>query len=88
MLAAIIPSYNAIIPATIIGPVTPDTYRKVYEEDELCHIHYDSFEDFEKEIWDFDWDAVVVRPLVRLNGMSEEVIVPRIYLLPYREVND
>lgn len=88
VFAAIFPSYNAIIPATIIGPVTPDAYRKIYEEDELCRIHYDSFEDFEKEIWDFNWDGVVVRPLVRLDGMSGEEIVPRIYLFPYREVNN
>ena len=86
VLAATFYSYNTIIPATIIGPVTPDAYRKVYEEDELCHIHFDLFEDFEKEISDFDWDAIVVRPLVRVDGMSEEVIVPRVYLFPYREV--
>lgn len=88
VLAAIFPSYNAIIPAAFIGPVTPEAYRKVYEEDELCHNHFESFEDFEKDIWDFDWDTVVVRLLVRLDGMPEEVIVPRIYLFPYSEVND
>ncbi len=92
VLAVLQAGYLAVVPATVIGPVDPEIWRKEFEADVLASSYYDSYEDFEKTLLDFDWDSVAVRPHVRLevrsNRMGEKINVPRVHLFPYRDFKD
>lgn len=86
VLAAFRPIYHSIVPATVIGPMTPDIVRKYYQDSDGCS----SFEEFQGYWTDWDWDAVVVRPHVRLScynidEMSDTATVSRVLLFPYRD---
>ena len=91
MLAVFQAGYYAVVPSTIVGPVTPELWRKHLEADDLASAYFDSFEDFQKTLLDWDWDSVAVHPHVRLEGsnmkMNDTELVPRVLLFPYREVN-
>ena len=83
--AAIYPIYRAIVPCQVIGSITEDFIKTQFEHDQLRS--HDSFEDYIREFQDWYWDAVIVRPLVRLSNsieeMDTEIEVQRIYLFPY-----
>jgi hypothetical protein len=66
--------------------MTPDIVRKYYQDSDGCS----SFEEFQGYWTDWDWDAVVVRPHVRLScynidEMSDTATVSRVLLFPYRD---
>ncbi|UKK63397.1 MBL fold metallo-hydrolase [Prevotella communis] len=86
VLAAFQAGYKAVVPATVVGPVVPDIIRKNFESDEMASNYYDSFEDFQETLIDWDWDSVAVHPHVRLNSlsltMSDTELVPRVMLFP------
>lgn len=48
-----------------------------------------TYEEIKEEMWDWDWDKVIVRPLVRLadeyKSMPEQMLVQRVDIYPYRE---
>ncbi|MDE7153334.1 MAG: hypothetical protein K2O00_02665 [Muribaculaceae bacterium] len=73
---------NAIIPCEVLGPVTETIMRKIYESDDFCP--YQTFEEYDEYLTDSTWDSMAVRPLVRLKGIGDEELVPRIYLFPYK----
>lgn len=92
VLAVFQAGYCAVVPSTVVGPVTPELWRKHLEADDLASAYYDSFEDFQKSLLDWYWDFVAVHPHVRLEGssmkMSDTELVPKVFLFPYRELND
>ena len=65
-----------LIPCSVIGPTTREYFNKMHMA--LANL------------WDWDWDSVVVRPLVKIKSFTDEirsdVAVPRIYLFPYRKL--
>ena len=89
VLAAFHADYYSVVPATVKGPVMPDHFRKIYENDDLVQINYDTFEDFLNILWDWDWDSVAVHPHIKLEGLGEKMgdtmLIPRVLLFPYRE---
>lgn len=78
--------FNVIIPCEVIGPITEEFARKQYEEDDLAP---DTFSEYLEGFWDWDWDTIIVKPLVRVKNGSEELPefleVNRIYLFQFIE---
>lgn len=79
-------SDNELVPVTVLGPVSREFFRKFYdmyyEQDPGI---YTSFKKFEKDLNDWDWDSVVVQPLVKKDGLGDLEYVPRVHLFPYQE---
>lgn len=83
---AVIRDFDAVVPCEVVGPITEEFLKAEMEADKMCH---SSYEEIKEEMWDWDWDKVIVRPLVRLGdkfkSMSEQMSVQRIDIFPYRE---
>ena len=81
--------YNAVFPGIVVGPLTEEYLRKLYETDEDMQIDHSSADEVVEGWLDWNWDSVIVRPLVRLKNeweeMGETVIVNRVYVFPYKK---
>lgn len=81
--------YYAVVPVTIIGPITPESERESWERNDPKD-YYDSYEDYVKDWDDWHWDSVAVHPLVKLttgiDHMTNTEVAPRIYLFPYHKL--
>ncbi len=81
--------FNAVFPAIVEGPITKEYMKKVYKNDEFISDYYRSFNAFLEDWTDWDWDSLIVRPLVRLNfgweKMEETFLVNRIHVFPYED---
>lgn len=79
-------TFNLLIPCTVVGPITEEFVKKQYEKDDLAPATY---EEWVEGFWDWHWDTVIVKPLVRLKNDFEElpelIDVNRIYLFPLSE---
>jgi len=87
-LAVFYAGYNAVIPVTVIGPLDPDYWHKLYNKEEMIHDFFSTYESFQESLLDWDWDSVMVHPLVRFDEMSETEIVPRVRLFPYSDFKE
>lgn len=80
--------YNLVLPSVVVGPITVEKAKKELEDDPLV---FEEFEDIRESRWDWDWDAVEVRPLVRLEDggseLPETILVRRIFLFPMKELD-
>lgn len=83
---AVIRDFDAVIPCEVVGPITEEFLKAEMEADKM---RLSSYEEIKEEMWDWDWDKVIVRPLVRLGdeykSMPEQMSVQRIDIFPYRE---
>ena len=79
--------FSAIIPATLLGPISAKAYRELYEADEDARADYSSFKDFFNELRDWEWDCVVIHPHVKIDvGISKIYeAAQRTLLFPYRD---
>lgn len=81
--------YNAVFPGIVVGPLSKEYLRKFYETDEEMQIGYSSADEAVEKWWDWNWDSVIVRPLVRLKNdwgeMGDTVMVNRVYVFPYKK---
>ncbi|MDE7465384.1 MAG: hypothetical protein K2M59_03020 [Muribaculaceae bacterium] len=81
--------YDAVFPGIVVGPLTEEYLRKLYETDEEMQIGYSSADEAVEEWLDWNWDSVIVRPLVRLKNdweeMGDTVMVNRVYVFPYKK---
>lgn len=81
---------DLLIPCEVVGPITEEYTRKEFEEDRVFPID-EPYEDFISRWCDWDWDKLIVHPLVKIrtNGadIPSEVDVPRIHVFPYRDLN-
>lgn len=88
VLCAIHEGYDAVFPGIVVGPLTEEYLRKLYETDTDLQTGYSSTDEVVEKWPDWNWDSVIVRPLVRLKNdweeMSETVMVNRVYLFPYK----
>lgn len=79
---------DLLVPSIVVGPLTNDYLRKEYEKDDS--IPKDSFEDYLDQMWDWDWDKIIVRPLIKiktpLGEISSETPVQRLNVFPYRDL--
>lgn len=83
--------YDAVFPAIVVGPLT-SKYLETLHKNSIDPLDSSlSFEEFIDPWTDWDWDSVIVRPLVRLKNDSEEMgdtaIVNRAYIFPYKQFN-
>ena len=81
--------YDAVFPGIVVGPLTEEYLRKLYETYEDMQIDFSSADEAVEEWLDWNWDSVIVRPLVRLKNdweeMGEIVMVNRVYVFPYKK---
>ncbi len=88
VLCLIYEGYDAVFPGIVVGPLTEDYIRRLYEVDEDMQIGYSSADEAVEGWDDWNWDSVIVRPLVRLktewSEMGDTVIVNRVYVFPYK----
>lgn len=82
--------YNAVFPGIVVGLLTEEYLRQLYETDDEMRIEYSSADEAVEKWLDWNWDSVIVRPLVRLKNewdeeMGETVIVNRVYVFPYKQ---
>lgn len=80
--------YDAVFPGIVVGPLTEEYLRKLYETNEDMQIGYSSADEAVEQWSDWNWDSVIVRPLVRLKNdweeMGDTVIVNRVYVFQYK----
>ena len=78
------------VPCEVVDPLTEAFLRKEYL-DEFGTLNEKDFQEYKSELWDWDWDKVVVRPLVKIiteyGEISSETTVPRIYIFPYKTLS-
>ena len=91
VLCLIHQGYDAVFPAVIVGPITEEYVRNLYKTDDDMQIGYSSADEAIENWSDWEWDSVIVRPLVRLQNewdeMGNEVLVNRVYIFPYKQFN-
>lgn len=89
VLCLIHEGYDAVFPAIVVGPLTEEYLRNLYETDTEMQIEYSSADDAVERWIDWNWDSVIVRPLVHLRNdweeMGDTIIVNRVYLFPYKK---
>lgn len=77
---------DVLVPCEIVGPLTVDFLRKDFNK--FGPRSEKDFQEYKSELWDWDWDKVVVRPLVKIKNefieISSETTAQRIYILPYK----
>ena len=91
VLALFEAGYNVVVPAIVVGPISYEFIRECYEQDEEWQDFCPDLEESLKEWNDWDWDQVVVQPLVRdgaFQKMNDIEYTSRIYLFPYREFGE
>lgn len=85
VLCVIHQGYNFVIPAIVIGPFSEDVIKQWF--DELPEV--DDYEHYVECFTDWDWDAVMVRPLVRVEDefglLGDTLAISRVYVFPYRK---
>lgn len=86
VLAVIRDGFNVVVPCEVVGPVDEEFMKKFLESDKLNPFTY---EERKKEMWDWDWDKVIVRPFVRVENefetIPELILVNRVDIFPYQE---
>lgn len=87
VLCVVHQGYDAVVPAIVVRPMSIEDWREWFESDEFNP--FDNFEEYLEQIIDWDWDSVIVRPLVRLDRgfekMEEIIAIPRVYIFPYQK---
>lgn len=77
-----------LMPCTFVGSMSEEFFKD-------CHIKNgvvdeEKIDKLVSDLWDWDWDSVIVRPLVKVKSgfidTSSETTAQRIYVFPYREL--
>lgn len=80
---------DVVFPAVIVGPINKEYIRSLIDRDDFFVIKYNSVDEAVEDWNDWDWDSVIVRPLVRVidtfgEAMPETVLVQRVNIFPYK----
>lgn len=89
VLCLIYEGFNAVFPAIVVESLSEEYLRRSYTE-EGWDLFNPSEDELIKNWWDWNWDSVVVRPLVRIIDccmipMGETAIINRVYVFPYKK---
>ena len=76
-----------LMPSTFVGPTSEEFFKE-------CHRGYgvaeENIDNFVSDLWDWDWDSVIVRPLVKVKTEFREIscdtTAQRIYVFPYKDL--
>lgn len=78
---------DVLLPCEVIDPLTEDFLRKDFNQDGSRS--EEDFQEYKSDLWDWDWDEVVVRPLVKIKTEFGEIVsdttAKRIFIFPYKE---
>lgn len=81
--------YDVVFPAIVVGSLTREYLEELHRTSNDPLVSVQSSEEFIDSWLDWNWDSVIVRPLVRLKNNWEEMgntlIVNRVYLFPYKK---
>lgn len=81
--------YDVVLPAIVVGPLTCEYLEELHRTSNDPMVSAQSSEEFIDSWHDWNWDSVIVRPLVRLKNdweeMDETIVVNRVYLFPYKK---
>ncbi|MBQ7852825.1 MAG: hypothetical protein IJ342_08155 [Muribaculaceae bacterium] len=79
---------DVLLPCTFISPITEQFLREMYRKD--GEIKEEKIDELISNLWDWDWDSVIVKPLVEveteLGEISSETTAQRIYIFPYKKL--
>lgn len=85
VLAIIRDGFDVVVPCEIVGPITEEFLKAQTEADALCPF---SYEERKENMRDWDWDRIIVRPLIRLaneyDTIPELTLVQRVDIFPYQ----
>lgn len=80
--------YDVVFPAIVVGSLTREYLEELHRTSNDPLVSVLSCEEFIDSRLDWNWNSVIVRPLVRLKNdwedMDETVVVNRVYLFPYK----
>ncbi len=75
-----------LMPCTFVGPTSDEFFKEYHRKDGVTDEK--KIDEFVSDIWDWDWDSVVVKPLIKIEtGLREvpsETTAQRIYVFPYK----
>ena len=76
------------MPCTFIGPASEEFFKDCHRQNGV--VDEKLIDKFVSDLWDWDWDSVIVRPLLkietRFSEISSETTTQRIYIFPYKEL--
>lgn len=77
-----------LMPCTFIGPASEEFFKDCHRQNGV--VDEKLIDKFVSDLWDWDWDSVIVRPLLkietRFSEISSETTTQRIYIFPYKEL--
>ena len=77
-----------LMPCTFVGPTSDEFFKECHRKDGVTDEK--KIDEFVSDLWDWDWDSVVVKPLIKIGtGLREvpsETTAQRIYVFPYKEL--
>nr|MBD5376316.1 hypothetical protein [Bacteroides sp.] len=80
---------EVVMPCTFVGPVSEEFFKECRRNDGVSD--EERIDEFVADMWDWDWDAVIVRPLLKVitefSEITSDTAAPRIYIFPYRDLN-
>lgn len=77
---------EVLIPCTFVGPTSEEFFKEKYRRHGAANEQ--AIDELVSKLWDWDWDSVIVRPLVKVETefreISSDTTAQRIYIFPYR----
>lgn len=78
---------EVLMPCTFVGSASKEFFKEMYRKRGALE---EKLDELVSQLWDWDWDSVVVKPLVKidtgLGEMPSETTAQRIYVFPYNEL--
>lgn len=78
---------EVLMPCTFVGSASKEFFKEMYRKRGTLE---EKLDELVSQLWDWDWDSVVVKPLVKidtgLGEMPSETTAQRIYVFPHKEL--
>lgn len=77
-----------LMPCTFVGPASEEFFKECHRKNGV--VDEKKIDQFVSDLWDWDCDSVIVRPLVKVKTgfteISSDTTAKRIYIFPYRDL--
>ena len=78
---------EVLMPSIFVGPTSEEFFKECHRKNGVAEENIDNFV---SDLWDWNWDSVIVRPLVKIKTefreISSDTTAQRIYVFPYKEL--